>query len=186
MIRLNGVEVRFGDVRALTLGRLEIADGERLGVLGANGSGKSTLLRVLAGLLPPTSGPGAGLPPPGRVVLVHQRPYLLRGSARDNVAYALKLRHGPAREAAEWLERLGAAHVADRRAKDLSGGERRRVAIARGLAARPDVLLLDEPLAALDDAGKVAVRTATGAFEGTLVVAGPDLDGILVDRVLDL
>lgn len=175
MIRLTDIRVRFGDVLALAIDRLEIPRGDRLGVTGANGSGKSTLLRVLSGLLDPTAGDVVGLPSLGRVVLVHQRPYLFRGTARDNVAYALRIRHRPPAEATEWLARLDAAHLADRPADGLSGGERRRIAIARALAVRPEVLLLDEPLAALDEPGRAAVEAACAAFEGTLVVAAPAL-----------
>ena len=144
--------------------RLEIAPGDRLGVIGPNGSGKSTLLRVLAGLLEPTAGTVEGLPPPGRVVLVHQRPYLFRGTALANVSFALRAQHRGVREAREWLGRLDATHLAGRPARALSGGERRRVAVARALAARPDVLLLDEPLAALDVPGRQAVAQACAAF----------------------
>jgi ABC-type sulfate/molybdate transport systems ATPase subunit len=186
VIRLRGVRVRFDGVRALDLPSLDVGDGERLGVEGPNGSGKSTLLRVLAGLLCPTEGTVEGAPPPGRSVLVHQRPHLFHGTARDNVAYALRIHRRPASEATAWLERLGAGAVAGRPVAALSGGERRRVAIARALACGPEVLLLDEPYAALDAEGARALGTALGAFRGTLVIAAPDLDGAPVGRVVTL
>lgn len=186
MIRVRDLQMRFGDVHALSLPALDIEKGERLGVRGRNGSGKSTLLRILAGLLRPTGGTIEGVPPPGRTVLVHQRPYLFRGTARDNVTFALRLHRRPAREAVDWLGRLGAAHVADRLAKDLSGGERRRVAIARALACRPELLLLDEPLAALDDSGTAILGDALAAYDGTLVVAAPDLGGLDLSEVVKL
>ena len=186
MIRLRDIEVRFGDVQALRLASLDIEAGERLGVLGHNGAGKSTLLRVLAGLLEPTRGTVEGLPPPGRAVLLHQRPYLLRGTARDNVAYALKLAGRSPGEAAGLLESLGAGALADRTAQDLSGGERRRVAIARALAVRPELLLLDEPFAALDEAGGDDLRAAIDAYQGTLVIAAPELDAVEVARTIQL
>ena len=186
MIRLEAVRVRFGTVTALALDALEVHDGERLGVQGDNGSGKSTLLRVLAGLLAPTEGRVTGLPRPGRAVLVHQRPYLLAGTAADNVRYALRIHRRPSTEAQGWLDRLGAGHLADRTARDLSGGERRRVAIARALAARPALLLLDEPFAALDAAGGTALREVLAAFDGTLVIAAPDLEPAPVTRQVTL
>ena len=186
MIRLVGIEMRFDDVHALSLPSLEVATGDRLGVRGCNGSGKSTLMRILAGFLRPTSGTVEGLPPPGRAVLVHQRPYLFRGTARDNVAYALRIRRRPAAEAGTWLERLEAVHLMDRRAADLSGGERRRVAIARALAAEPELLLLDEPTAALDEPGIEALRRALADYEGTLIVAAPDLQDLTPPHQLEL
>lgn len=186
MIRARGLTVRFGDVQALSLDVLDVGDGERVGVTGTNGSGKSTLLRVLAGLQVPTSGSVEGCPPPGRTVLVHQRPYFFRGTARDNVAYALRLHHRATDEASAWLEQLGASHLADRAAKKLSGGERRRVAVARALATRPEVLLLDEPFAALDEAGVRQVTAAIEAFDGTLLIAAPELDDGLVERFVTL
>ena len=186
MIRLHDVHVRFGPVEALALARLELGAGERLGVEGANGSGKSTLLRVLAGLLRPTEGRVEGLRPPGRAVLVHQRPYLLRGSAAENVGYALRIRGRAPREAGAWLARLGAGHLAERAAGDLSGGERRRVAIARALAAEPELLLLDEPFAALDGAGADALRAVLDTYEGMLVIAAPDLAPAPVTRRIRL
>jgi len=186
VIRVRDLTVRFGAVTALRLPSLDIGPGERVGIEGPNGSGKSTLLRVLAGLLPPSQGAVEGVPRPGRTVLVHQHPYLFRGTAEDNVAYALRLHRRPVREARPWLERLGAGHVASRAAHDLSGGERRRVAIARALAAEPELLLLDECFAALDEEGVGTVVAAIHAFAGTLVLAAPELDGAPVERVLRL
>ncbi|MDJ0522088.1 MAG: ATP-binding cassette domain-containing protein [Planctomycetota bacterium] len=186
MIRGRDLSVRFGDVQALQLAALEIQGGERLGVRGPNGSGKSTLLRVLAGLQTLSGGTLEGVPRRGRAVLVHQRPYFFRGSARANVAYALRL-HGKSAAAADtWLSRLGAAHLAGRPAKAMSGGERRRVAIARALATEPELLLLDEPYAALDDEGTTAVNEALVSYEGTLVIAAPDLGTARITRVIDL
>ncbi len=186
MIRVDALLVRFGEVTALDLPSLTIRDGERLGIAGANGSGKSTLLRVLAGFLAPTSGTVRGVPPPGRGVLLHQRPFMLRGTVLDNVAYALRLHGRPPSEAAGWLERLGALRLAERPAKALSGGERRRVALARALAAGPEVLLVDEPFAGLDAEGESAVRQVLEAFEGTLVFAAPDPEDAPVTRVVRL
>ena len=186
MIRAERLMVELGGVRALALDHLEIADGERVGIRGPNGSGKSTLLRVLAGFVTPSSGSVTGLPPPGRTVLVHQRPYFLRGTARANVAYALRVAGRPKSEAADWLERLGAGALAERDASVLSGGERRRVAVARALCVGPEVSLLDLPFAALDEAGIAQVTEALIAYEGTLVIAAPDLAGAPVSGIIDL
>ncbi len=178
MISARDLVVRFGDVTALRLPALDVADGEAVGVHGRNGSGKTTLLRVLAGLLAPTEGRVDGVPPPGRAVLLHQRPYLFRGTAVENAALALRAAGVPRRErrrrALEALDRLGAAAFADRTAADLSGGERRRVAVARALLADPALLLLDEPLAALDAAGRAAVAAAISASKATRIVAAPE------------
>ncbi len=186
MIVARNVVVRFGAVVALQLPELELTDGDALGVVGTNGSGKSTLLRVLAGLLGPTEGTVEGAPPAGRTALVHQRPYLFRGTARDNVAYALRLHRRPSADSDEWLDRVGAKHLADRPAKTMSGGERRRVAIARALAVRPELLLLDEPYAALDEAGAHDLTAVLENFEGTLVIAAPSLDGVPITRTIVL
>lgn len=183
MITAKGLVVRLDGREALRLDALAISDGERVGVRGPNGSGKTTLLRVLAGLLKPAEG---SVEAPRRTVLVHQQPYFFRGTARENVAYALRLNRRPASEAAEWLAKLGAAAFADRPASALSEGERRRVAIARALAARPEALLLDEPFAGLDAEGLATVSAALEAFGGTLVIAAPSLEGAPVGRVVDI
>ncbi len=186
MTRIRGLQVRFGQVVALDLAELKLVPGERVAVCGANGSGKSTLLRVLAGLQAPTVGELDGLPPPGRAVLVHQRPYLFVGSALHNVQLALRAGGRPVEDAAQWLSALGADHLALRPAATLSGGERRRVAIARALAVRPDLLLLDEPLAELDGEGVVQVAAALADYAGTLVIASPEPGELACERVLRL
>lgn len=186
MMRVRDLIVRAGDQKLLELSSLDIARGERLGIQGENGSGKSTLLRVLAGLQRPTSGTVDGCPPPGRTVLVHQSPYLFHGTARGNVAYALRCAKRPVSEAGEWLARLGAASFADRTARELSVGEQRRVALARALATRPEVLLLDEPTAGLDEPGIADLREALASFDGTLVVAAPELTGLDPTRTVVL
>ena len=158
--------------------------GARTIVLGPNGAGKSLLLRLCHGLLAPTEGKvnwggGALLSPDvvGRAqAMVFQRPVLLRRSAVANVAYVLalagtpwRLRHDFAMDA---LERFGLADLAKRPARVLSGGEQQRLALARAWAARPEVLFLDEPTAALDPAATLAVETAVQDFHnaGTKIV----------------
>ena len=193
--------MRFDAVEALRMESLDVERGEALGIRGSNGCGKSTLLRVLAGLLDPTEGSVSGVPPLGRIVLVHQRPYFFRGTARENVAYAAGLarrrlvrqmtkdgnvpRLGPI-PVDEWLEAVGATHLADRPAKVLSGGESRRVAVARALAAEPELLLLDEPFAALDDDGAATMNGVLEAFRGTLVIAAPHLDEVGLSRIVEM
>jgi tungstate transport system ATP-binding protein len=174
VIRAEGVSVRFGPVVALGPVSLEVAPDERLAVVGRNGSGKTTLLRVLAGLLEPTEGRVVGMPPRGQVVLVHQRPHLFRGTALHNVLLGARAGGTGRPEATALLARLGVEHLATRRVEGLSGGERRRVALARALARRPAVLLLDEPTAELDAAGVAAVAEIVREFRGPVVVASPD------------
>jgi len=156
---------------------LEVAEGEVLAVLGPNGAGKSTLLRCLAGLLPlragsiridgePVDDPSAGcfVPPERRPVGVVFQDYLLfeHMSVLENVAFGLRSRRVPRvearRVAAGWLDRVGLGAYAAERPAALSGGQAQRVALARALAPDPRLLLLDEPLAALDAATRASVR----------------------------
>ncbi|MBB4908653.1 ABC transporter ATP-binding protein [Actinophytocola algeriensis] len=141
---------------------LDVPAGETLAVLGPNGAGKSTLLRALAHL--GAAARSGSILLDGQdattaqlrqaVAAVLQRPVLQRKSVLDNAAAGLRLRgvrRGEARRRAEpWLDALGVAHLADRQAHTLSGGESQRVAIARALAVAPRVLLLDEPFTGLD------------------------------------
>ena len=189
MILATDLTVRFGGRTALAAVRLEAEPGEAVGVHGPNGCGKSTLLRVLAGLLRPTSG-HLDVPPRGRTVLLHQTPYFLRGTARENVEFSLRALRVPRRARAtradEALERVGALALADRTVAELSGGERRRVAIARALVGRPSLLLLDEPLEALDEAGRGSIIAAIAASGATRVIASPEPIGALAGRWVEL
>ncbi|MBF6353884.1 ABC transporter ATP-binding protein [Nocardia higoensis] len=187
---------------------LRVHAGEVVALLGPNGAGKSTALRALAGLLALTDGhlrldehtwdapPSVFVPPEQRRVGMVFQDYLLFGhlSASDNVAFGLRargLRRGPARaRAADWLARVGLTEVADRRPGALSGGQAQRVALARALVTEPRLLLLDEPLAALDAATRLQVRTDLGHhlrdYPGhTVLVTHDPLDAmILADRLI--
>ena len=187
--------------------RVEVPPGEVVGVLGPNGAGKSTLLRAVAGLQTLSSGtvtvgghtwegPGTCLPPEGRRAGVVFQDYRLfpHLDVRDNVAFAphaAGARHHVARDqATQWLERLGLADLARRRPGQLSGGQEQRVALARALAREPEVLLLDEPMSALDAGAKVEVRSflrhhlATFAGPVVLVTHDPLEAMVLADRIL--
>ena len=169
------VQVRLGRLDLDV--ELQVADGEVLAVLGPNGSGKSTLLRALSGLQPLDGGrvslDGVVLDDPVADVFVapERRPvgvvfqdYLLfpHLTALENVAFGLRARgtgKAEARRAAEeWLDRVGLAGFAGHRPSALSGGQAQRVALARALAVDPRLLLLDEPLAALDAGTRREVR----------------------------
>ena len=162
-LTLRDVVVRYGDVRAVDRVSLDLEQGRVLAVLGPSGCGKSTLLRAVAGLEPVTEG---SLAFDGRDlarVPTHRRGFALMFqdgqlfahlSVARNVAYSLRLRGVPAAARAtrvrELLDLVGLSGFEDRLPATLSGGERQRVALARALAVEPRLLLLDEPLSALD------------------------------------
>ena len=161
LLELQQISVDTGERVILELEQLTMEPGETLAILGANGAGKSTLLRVAGGLRRPTRGNvllhgRAATPAQVRAVsaAVLQRPLLRRGSVRANVETGLRFRRVPVAErrhrTAHWLERLGLEPIAGQPADSISGGEAQRVSLARALALAPQLLLLDEPFAALD------------------------------------
>ena len=183
--------------------RLEVEDGETVALLGPNGAGKSTVLGVVAGLVAPTAGHVAlsgrdltgVLPHRRQVALLAQDPLLFPHlSVLDNVAFGPRSR-GSRREASRaaalaHLRTVDAEDLLDRRPAQLSGGQAQRVAVARALAAEPGVLLLDEPMAALDvdvaPAVRHVLRTAL-ADRTVLLVTHDPLDALLLaDRVVVL
>jgi molybdate transport system ATP-binding protein len=188
---------------------LTIAEGEVVALLGPNAAGKTSLLRAVAGLVPLDSGhvrlDGHVLEDAasGQYVPTEQRPigfvfqdYLLfpHISVLDNVAFGLRSRGTPRRAAAdkalEWLGRVGLTSYAKAKPAELSGGQRQRVALARALAPDPRLLLLDEPLAALDVSTRAEVRRDLkrhlASFNGLrLVVTHDPLEAVaLADRLI--
>lgn len=177
MYRLQSIRKCYGSNVALDIEELTIAEGRLYTLTGANGAGKSTLLSILAFLAPPTSGEifyagkrvdrdhGSVEEYRRRVTLLHQSPYLFGGSVDDNVAFGLKVRgirgEELRRRIDEALDVVGLRGFRDRKARELSGGEAQRVAMARALALKPEVLLLDEPLANID-------RETTGLLEAVI------------------
>ena len=163
---LENVKFRFDADLVLDIDRLEAPSGAVTLLTGANGSGKTTLLRVMAGLLAPEAGVvayrgepvlfgKAGLGHRRRVTLLAQEPYLFRGSVLLNVSYGPRARGMDAARANEKAEesllRTRCGRLIDRDASKLSGGEKKRVALARALAAGAETLLLDEPVSQVDE-----------------------------------
>jgi molybdate transport system ATP-binding protein len=187
------------------------ADGETVAVIGPNGAGKTTLLRALAGLTPIDDGrividddivddaaAGTYVVPERRSVGVVFQNYLLfpHLTALENVAFGLRSRHvsrGDARRrSGEWLERVGLGDRTGAKPRELSGGQQQRVALARALVIEPHLLLLDEPLAALDVGTRTELRrdlrTHLSSFAGARVLVTHELlDAVaLADRLVVL
>ncbi|WP_394077989.1 ABC transporter ATP-binding protein [Xanthobacter aminoxidans] len=163
LIRFENVVKRFGDFTAVNNVSLDIYEREFFALLGPSGCGKTTLMRMLAGFEEPTSGrltlageDLAGVPPYRRPVNMMFQSYALfpHMNVADNIAFGLKQDKMPKADidarVAEMLELVKLEQFAKRKPHQLSGGQRQRVALARSLAKRPKVLLLDEPLGALD------------------------------------
>jgi tungstate transport system ATP-binding protein len=170
---LERVSFEAGSQRLIDDVSLTVNTGTRTVVLGPNGAGKSLLLRLCHGLIRPTAGRIRwSCDDPVRLrreqAFVFQRPVLLRRSAGANVAYALAIvgvpRADRRRRVNAALEQVGLAHIADRPARVLSGGEQQRLALARAWALAPKVLFLDEPTANLDPAATRVIEAVISAM----------------------
>jgi len=207
MIRAEGLTKSYDGLRALEPVTFTLGAGEHLALCGPSGSGKSTLLRLVAGLEAPdggrlllkgalASGNGTLLPPHRRgLSFCFQRPALWPHlTVEEHLLFPLAgmSRLAAKDRAASLLEAFGLAPLARRRPERLSGGEARRVALARALAPRAALLLLDEPFAHLDAAwrerARDQVRTELSSGDATLVLAVHDFEdaGGLCERRLDL
>jgi len=211
LFELRDVCFDYDGIPALRELSLEIAQGERVVLLGANGSGKSTLLRILDGLYPPARGllsfegtpltpdrlrdDGFALPFRRRVALVFQNPdvQLFNPTVWDEVAFApLQLRWPKEQLVArvdQTLELMQIAHLRERPPYRLSGGEKKRVALASVIVLDPDVLLLDEPTAALDPRSQSQIIDLIQEWKGsakTVIAATHQLEIVedIADRIL--
>jgi len=213
LFELRDVCFAYDGVPALRGLSLDIARGERVALLGANGSGKSTLLRILDGLYPPAQGSvsfdgvtltaerlqddGFSLPFRRRVALVFQNPdvQLFNPTVWDEVAFApLQLQWAKEEVVArvtDTLELLGISHLRERAPYRLSGGEKKRVALASVIVLDPEVLLLDEPTATLDPRSQSQVINLIQEWKGsakTVISATHQLEIVedIADRIFVL
>ncbi|MCE9650487.1 MAG: nitrate ABC transporter ATP-binding protein [Parvibaculum sp.] len=183
---------------------LDVKDGEFIAIVGFSGSGKTTLISALAGLIEPDAGeivfrgkPVKG-PGPERGVVFQSYSLMPWLTVRGNIALAVdsvfrkKPRAERARIVSRYIEMVGLAHAADRKPAELSGGMRQRVAVARALAMQPDVLLLDEPLSALDALTRAKLQDEFAEIsqkeKRTIVLITNDVDEaiLLADRIIPL
>jgi thiamine transport system ATP-binding protein len=198
---VRDVRVSFGDTDVLDRVSLRINGSETVALLGPSGSGKSTLLRVIAGILLPDNGTVTVGGTDVTHTPTHQRgigmvfqdnqlfPHL---STLDNVTFGPKMagesRSSRNERGSAWLERVGLAGFEQRSVTDLSGGEAKRVALARTLAAEPAVVLLDEPLTGLDrelhDRLAVDLRTLLADVTTLLVTHDSDEATVVADRTV--
>jgi ABC-type nitrate/sulfonate/bicarbonate transport system ATPase subunit len=193
IVRARGVAVARAGVEVVRGVDLDLSAGEVVVVIGPNGAGKSTLLAALGGLLPVVRGT---VERRGRVAAALQAPALANRTARANVEAALAWWGVPRRErvdrALAALQAIGARGLADRPARTLSGGEARRVHLARALALQADALLLDEPFAGLDAPARAellydAASALRDSHRATLVVVHDRAEAwALADRVVVL
>ena len=204
--RLSHIRHFYGDKKVLDIPDLRIETGTITGILGPNGSGKSTLLKILAFIQKPSSGHVFynGRPEHpfskrvrSKVTLLTQKPYLLKRSVFENVAYGLKIRRENGRlkqKTSQALELVGLdpESFAQRMWHELSGGEAQRVALAARLILKPDVLLLDEPVASVDTDSAVLIRQASldarKELGTTLVIVSHDMQWLhsITDRQLSI
>jgi len=202
LMELRRISKSYGSQQVLLGFNLQVREGERLAILGPNGSGKTTLLRIMGLLDPPDSGEiffrGKRVTPKlapslrGRITLVFQENVWISSTVRENLSLGLNFRGVGGEEirlrTLEVAGRLGLQTLLEKRMWQLSGGEQKRVCIARALMLEPELLLLDEPTAWLDRKNSSLIEEALKKAGGTVVFSTTDPGQAkrLADRVVRL
>ncbi len=191
MIELVGIKVLRKGKLILGLDKLRFEEGQSYALIGENGSGKTTLLRLLAGIIQPSEGQIKGVEGL-KLAYLPQKPYLFRMSVRENVALAAKDSFDGAKSVQEAINLVGMEGFEKQEAEKLSGGEAQRVAIARLLLVKANLVLLDEPTAPIDVQGREQIDMVINEYvrknEATLIFATHSLEQALKlsDRVIKL
>ena len=176
IIQVTDLQMIRGNKPICQVPALEIQPNHKFGVVGTNGSGKTTLLRIIAGLEHDFKGTLHCSLPQNQIGFVHQHPYLFRGTVNENVLYGIRSMATGDRDALvqQMLESFKIQHLTNRSCHQLSGGEQRRVALARSLIRQPKLLLLDEPFADLDDEGIETTCNILGNLtQTTILISSP-------------
>jgi len=176
IIQITDLLVIRGNKPICQVPALEIQPNHKFGIVGSNGSGKTTLLRIIAGLEHDFQGTLHCSLPQNKIGFVHQRPYLFKGTVNENVRYGIRSMATADRDALvqQMLASFEIQHLANRSCQQLSGGEQRRVALARSLMRQPKLLLIDEPFADLDDEGIAATCNILGNLtQTTILISSP-------------
>jgi ABC-type sulfate/molybdate transport systems ATPase subunit len=192
MIEVKNLLVKKSVKTICTVSYFGVTAGQRVAVIGSNGSGKTTLLRVLAGLEKEFTGDFDCNVKSGRIGFVHQNPFMFKGSVQSNIGYGLKnqseTRESQVNTAKKMLKLFRIEKLANVDANSISGGERKRVAVARAIVMQPRLLLLDEPFAELDEDGiETMHRVLDAQSEMTIVLTSPtELVSQSLDQVFEL
>ena len=198
-VRFDSVSFSYGDTPVLENASFHIHKGEFVAMVGPNGSGKTTVLKLLFGLEEPSAGKiqlfGASLayvpqqPPADNMFPITVRDIVRMGLLRPYGGYSRK-NVSAVRDVAEAMEQAGIADLASRSYRSLSGGQKRRALVARALAAKPDLLVLDEPTAHMDSESETRLYETLGSNKGrmTILIVTHDTEFVtsLTDRVLCL